>query len=274
MPESVIDPNAAPAPDQGAELNAAVDSILETMRSAGAKLQAGAAALPAPVQPSAPARKVVTQESLTKTANDQGFGAAIGEFTEGALLPTLLDTNKKLAKAQRDIAMTSPEVAKLATRFKEKIESAATQRGGDSYIAENGYAALVMEIANQDPTFQNERIEARAQEIAASRVPAPVAGSAPAVAPTIIRSEGVHAGVVAAPSAPSRTMEDEIRATVLTPEEETARGKWRMTAAEAKKQKIEVARLRVQYGDEGIKALGGIPVISLQELGIPEYVEN
>lgn len=251
------------------ELQEAVDGFLSTITAASAAVKAATPA--APVQ-AAPAP--LTKERLQETADKRGIGAAMEEFAQEGVLPVVLDTNTKMAKIRKDMATKDATTGPLMKRYGKEIEELAKQRGGALYTAENGYEALAIEVANRDPKFREEQIEAEVATRVAKKLAEQAATPAPTPAAPITPrpSEGVHVGVVSpAAPAPGKTEAERVAATVLAPEEaEFLRKRFGMSAAEAQRNRFEMDQMEAQYGVIGLSGLGGVPVCKLSDIGIPD----
>jgi hypothetical protein len=246
---------------------AAVDSFLTTIGAATKKIGEG-------IAPAPPVREPLSKEKLAKIAGAE-TAEAISTFAEEGVLPVMLDSNRKMAKIRRESAMKDPEVAPLLKKYKKEIDAEIQARGGDVYVAEHGLDALTFEIANRDPKFREAKVEEEVQRrLTEERAKPPVAPVV--VVPAVVPQEGVQAGAVGGTSpAAAKTVAEQIAATEVSQEDATFyRKNFGMSIADIQKQRFEIAAMERKHGATGLKREGGIPICSLEDIGVPELPEE
>jgi hypothetical protein len=250
------------------ELEQAVDGFLTTIRAASDTLKA---ATPAPA---APAAEPLSEAKLDQAADPQAGGSvgkAIGTFAREGVMPVVMDANTKMSNIRKEMAERDPATKPLMIRFAKEIEAEAKRRGGVLYTAEHGFEGLAIEIANRDPKYRAEVVEAEVQRrLAEEKAKQPAAAPTTTAAPA--RTEGVQAGAVA-PTAPAAPLSGAaaISAIEVTAEDvEFNRKAFGISKQDVQKQRYEIEQLEKKYGAHGLRQLGGIPICTLAECGIPE----
>lgn len=255
------------------ELTSAVDELVASIKASTARLaDAGVPSGPQVTQPQAPTVEQFTAK-LNETAQDgKNVGGAVTEGLQ-QVVPAVLATQAKTAAGlQRKLAKQDAEIGPLMKRFEKQINERIKREGiSDFYLAENGFETLARAAAADDPTYQTEIAEQRAKKLFDEYVakmtpspPAPAAPRPPVETPASVSAAG------AAPAAPP-SEEEAIRAIELTPEEiEEGRRFFHMTPGDIKKQRHEIRQMYKKYGEFGIRQLGGVPVCSLEAVGLPE----
>jgi hypothetical protein len=169
------------------------------------------------------------------------------------------------AKLQRQAAESDPKLGPLMKRFSKQIDAKAKELGlNDAYFAEKGFAAVARMVAAEDDTYFEERVT---EEVGKR---APASAPAPATTPKV-KQEGVYSGPASNPPAGAESTEDAIRKIKVDPEEAKVADLMGLTTEDIKVQKYEIEQQSKKYGGEkGFKRIGGIPVVSFKDMGLPE----
>lgn len=229
---------------------------------------------PAPATP--PSR-----EALLKDLDEAGKKGA-GEYTkalaDNVLVPMQASNVRAAAQINRRIVEKDSAVGPLYKRYRKEVEARAAELGGDAYIAEKGLESVIRSVAAEDPAYVEELAETRANAKIAEREAAAKAATekeeqekaarAAAARPPV---EKVHAGAAPAPSAPEASEEEEIKAIQVTDADaDIARRVFRITANDVRQQRHQIAKMEKKYGALGIRQLGGIPICTMADIGLPE----
>lgn len=277
--------------DQAGEPNATRDSMSEAAEELAASIRDGVSAVrkaatesaPATVTPTPVPSEPLTAERLNKIAEEEGVGGALHAVGREVLVPLQGQSFNLAKEARRENVEQHPQLGEFARKNKAKIDELIVQRGiTDQELATKGFTGIVQELYNGDPAVQQEKFDKEVQaRVDAALIKAGITPSqegAPAAAPVTPSTgaparppvERPSATPVAAPIKQGQTREDAINAVKVTPEElSDARQLWHMSEYDLKKQKFEIEEQRQLLGDRGLKAVGGIPVCTLEECGLP-----
>lgn len=204
-------------------------------------------------------------------ANEKGTGAALEFYSQSIVGPAAMaivgQTAGHVAKLQKQVAEKDPELKPLMRRYSKEIAEAVRGRGGDSWIAENGYEGLVREIAGKDPKYVEEKDAALKKTAVDEYIAAHPQPGAPGPS-----QEGVSIVPVVASPTPKPNDDAALAAIQITAEEmEVAGPVFGMTKRDAQIQKQEIAAWTVKAGGKiGLKKMGGVPICSYAEIGLPE----
>lgn len=266
----LADANAASTAAASDRLGAAVDELVEKIRS-------GAASIPAaPAQSVQPATAPVAApafgpEQIDSIAAEKGTGAALVEYTRNVIVPLFNSQTAQGARQAKRDAQRDPEIGPLMKRYGPQIDAKIKSLGiTDAFLAEHGYDGIARSVAAEDPKFFDEQVEARVAERLKTTPAAPSTPSAPAVRvrPTEPVSTGAprSAAPRSAPSDDERIAQIEVGAG----EEKRAREQFGMTKRDVQRQRYEIAREVEKHGELGIRKMGGVPICSLADLGLSE----
>lgn len=254
------------------ELVNKMDSAAQRFEDASAKATA-----PAPPEPEAP----LTKDRLNEMATDEnvGVGGVLEEVGRKVLGPMAAQPYILQKKTNRRLIEKDPELGKLAKKHSKDIDKYVKEHNiSDVQLANEGFEPVLQAVLADDPEFQEERANKRADEILAERKAKADAEEAerkekegPTPGPVVRPSERPHVGAVAAPSAePSKTEAEEIAKIELDPDElEFHRRYFKMTPEQAKRARYERLKTEKEHGGPlGIKGLGGYPIASLKDIGL------
>lgn len=261
-----------PDPQKPEELTGAIEELVASIKAGTQKVvEASTPQGPVAAQPQAPTVEQFTA-NLNEVAQDgKNVGGAVTAGLQ-QVVPAVLATQAKTAAGlQKKLAKQDPELAPLMKRYEKQVAERIKREGiSDFYLAENGYDALLKAAAAEDPTYQQEQVEERAKKLheewKAAQVPA---APAPAAPRPPVEAPVTHKASAAPATPPSE--EEAIRAIELTPEEiEEGRRFFHMTPGDIKRQRYEIRQMYKKYGEFGIRQQGGVPVCSLEEVGLTE----
>lgn len=265
----LADANAAATAAASDRLGAAVDELVEKIRS-------GAASIPtAPSAPVAPATAPVAApafgpEQIDSIAAEKGTGAALVEYTRNVIVPLFNSQTAQGARQAKRDAQRDPEIGPLMKRYGPQIDAKIKSLGiTDAFLAEHGYDGIARSVAAEDPKFFDEQVEARVAE-RLKTAPAAPAPTAPAV--RVRPTEPVSTGAPRSAAPRSAPSDDERIALIEVGagEEKRAREQFGMTKRDVQRQRFEIAREVEKHGELGIRKMGGVPICSLADLGLSE----
>lgn len=251
-----------------------VTKLVESISRSGEKIREATAAATAPPAPVAPQKPALTEERLNEVAAEHGVGQAMKVFAEEAMLPLQMHNYDVAAKQAKKIAFQDPELGAWAKSHSKQIDEHVKSQGITSqYLAENGYEGVVHSLRDQDPAVRQAEIQTEAERIANEMLEARgVTAPAPKTVAAVSRP-----GLPPTPGSPppnltpQQTREQAISAIEVSQADIDFQKKYfKMSPAEAKKQRYERLELEKKHGEHGLKAIGGYPICSLADLGIPE----
>lgn len=199
---------------------------------------------------------------VIKALKDVLPGIAAGQFSQGATVNRALATNDPTLKDGKGVP--------LMTRFDKEIRSYIKERGiTDQYLAQFGYGDIVAHVAQRDAGYQAERKQAVIDEYKAAQDKLRTA--APGV---VTGGEGVNVGGNVAPPAAQLTEDQQIAAIEVPKQQEALLTKrYGLTKSDIQRQKFEMRQMEAIHGAEGLRQLGGMPVVSLDvmtmDAGVP-----
>lgn len=270
-PEIAVD-NAAATAAAGATLDTAINELVDKIKSGSARIDAATASAPAPqVAPVAPA-PVYNEEKVRRDVEELGLPKGteklLLDFARNVVLPQQANALATAARARRTEALVDPKLAPLMKRYGTKVDEFIKSEGiTDAYLAEKGYGRILSVLAAEDSDYEKERVEARAQELA-KELAKPAASPSPT-------PHGRAPLETAAPPAPVRaaasaTEEDELRSIEVNTQDEESARKLGLTVTDIRKQRLYERKVTKRYGERGLQVLGGMPVMDITEMGIPE----
>lgn len=251
--------------DAGAELTKQVDALAKEISEGVAAIRE-ARSTPAPaVQSRAP----LTKEEMTKVADEKGVGEVLQNYSETVVGPVAMALVAQNARLRKELAASDPVLKKILNKYPKQVDEKIKALGlNDATLAERGYGDVIRAVAAElDPSLlmPEPAPEAKKPEPVVAPAPAP---AAPAVVTPV---ESVYSGPVSAPPTPSKGVDEQIAEVKVEPREaKFMRDNFDMSEGEVKKQRYEIAKAYEKYGEDGIKRIGGVPVCSFGDMGLPE----
>jgi hypothetical protein len=272
-----VKPEAAAVPKPEDDLKARAEALTRemtgTLQEGVNALTSAAESLAASVKPTPATAAVKSAEQMKaefdQIAAEKGTGAAFEFYNQqvaGPLAMAIVEQSAAhVAKMQKAVAEKDPELKPLMRRYGKEIAEVAKAKG-TAWVAENGYEGLVRDIAGRDPKYQEEREAAIGKKALEEYQAAHPAPGAPG--PT---QEGVHVGPVVLPSKPATPDADLSAIPVSAEELEVGRTLFGMDKKSIQTQKKEISEWTQKAGGViGLKKLGGTPICSYADIGLPE----
>ena len=281
MPDEPKKPVAPSKEDMADRFGESVTDLINKMDGAATRFEDVSVRATAPPAP-APAPEVpLTKERINEIAADpeKGIGEVLQEGGRTVLGPMAAQPYLLQKKSNRRAIEKDPELGKLAKKHAKAVDTYIKEHNiSDVELATEGFEPVLKAVLAGDPEFQEERANARADEIVAERkkkededAAAAIIAAGPAPGPVVRPSERPHVGAVVAPSAePSKTEAEEIAKIDMDAEElEFQRRYFKMTPEQAKRARFERLRMEKTHGGPlGIKGLGGYPIATLEDIGL------
>jgi len=251
-----------------------VSELVESIKGVPAAIRGAVADAAKPLTPEPAPQSQLTEERLNEVAQEYGIGAAMKILAVEGMVPMQMQNYNLLAKRNlRDVEKDS-ELGGWAKEHRAEIDAKVKADGiSAQYLAEHGYEGVVRSLRDLDPTVREAEIKAEVDRQLAERVAAGGYVPTPIRTPPPVGRPGAPPALGSPPVnlTSQQTRDEAIAAVEMSAQDVDFQKRYfRLTPEQAKRQRYEREALEKKHGEHGLKALGGYPICTLTDLGIPE----